>query len=106
MTQKPVSARTSPSNRKSGTLSLFTLEPAPESAPGPADGSGTESGVPAARGVPPYARFRLCRGFIDDLNRILPIRMRIQLESDLANGRTRGQVEGPLLRFRWEFLEH
>jgi hypothetical protein len=52
-----------------------------------------------------YARFRLCRGFIDDLNRILPIRLRIQLEGELAEGRTRGKVEGASLRFRWEFAE-
>jgi hypothetical protein len=53
----------------------------------------------------PYVRFRLCRGFIDDLNRVLPIRLRIQLEGEITKGRRRGQVEGGALRFRWEFTE-
>jgi hypothetical protein len=62
-------------------------------------------GPKPARPQPPYIRFRLCRGFIDDLNRVLPIRVRIQLEGELAKGRKRGTFEGPVLRFRWDFLE-
>ncbi len=65
---------------------------------------GTEQAV-NPRPLAPYVRFRLCRGFIDDLNRVLPIRVRIQLEGELAKGSTRGQVEGGSLRFQWEFTE-
>ena len=53
----------------------------------------------------PYVRFRLCRGFIDDLNRVLPIRVRIQMEGEIVKGRRRGQVEAGAMRFRWEFAE-
>ncbi len=121
MTQKPVSVQSAESVRKSGTLCLYLLEepgegtetaretaspkppPAVLKTPESAETHATVTPL-APRLEPPYARFRLCRGFIDDLNRILPIRLRIQLESELANGRKRGKVEG-LLRFRWEFLE-
>ena len=74
-------------HRKSGTLSLFSLESQPDAPPST------------------YARFRVCRGFIDDLNRILPIRLRIQLEAEVEKGHAAGQVGGSTLRFRWEYLE-
>jgi hypothetical protein len=131
MTQKPLSDDKSarvpkPSDgKKSGTLCLFLTGDAPQAEPqaGPPaalpEGSAPAAPVrpapaapvrpaPAApaRPAPPYARFRFCRGFIDDLNRILPIRLRIRLEGEVSKGRTRGQVDGPGLRFRWEFLEH
>ena len=89
MSTSPLPPRPAPS-RKSGTLNLF---PAPE------------TGIAAAPADVPYARFRLCRGFIDDLNRILPIRARIRLEGELAQGLMRGELEAPI-RFRWEFVEH
>lgn len=119
MPQKSVSAvKTVPDGkategRKTGTLCLFLTRddsnPGSQAGP-PADlpVAGSMEGNPVARPVrpvPPYARFRFCRGFIDDLNRILPIRIRIRLEAEVFKGRTRGQVEGPALRFRWEFLE-
>jgi hypothetical protein len=95
-----------PGTRRSGTLCLFLLEEqgTPE---GPVSGAPADAAAPEARSrpQPPYARFRLCRGFIDDLNRLLPIRLRIQLEGEISNGRQRGRVEGPSLRFRWEFAE-
>lgn len=75
--------------RKSGTLGLFL----------------TDNPV-AADLTTAYARFRVCRGFIDDLNSILPIRLRIRLESELLKGGMRGQVDGPVHKFRWEFMEH
>lgn len=78
----------SPGRRSSGTLGLFHIEDAPQ-----------------ARPQVPYIRFRLCRGFIDDLNRVLPIRVRIQLEGEIVKGGRRGQVEGGAMRFRWEFTE-
>ncbi|MDB5047607.1 MAG: hypothetical protein JWO30_678 [Fibrobacteres bacterium] len=94
MAPNPASFPKTESTRKSGILSLFLLEePIPV------------QGEPVSM-TPAYARFRLCRGFIDDLTRILPIRLRIQLEGDLANGATSGQVDGPPMRFRWEFREH
>lgn len=76
--------------RRSGTLTLFLIAP------------GDPPDAPAA---PAYARFRLCRGFLDDLNRDLPIRMRIQLETEIAKGRDRGRMEsaGTGAGFRWEF---
>ena len=74
--------------RFSGTLGLFRIEDAPQ-----------------ARPQVPYIRFRLCRGFIDDLNRVLPIRVRIQLEGEIVKGGRRGQVAGGTMRFRWEFME-
>lgn len=77
--------------RRSGTLKLYLTAPGD-----PAEGD------PAA---PPYARFRLTRGFLDDLARVLPIRMRIRLEREIANGRDRGRMEpaGSGTGFRWEF---
>ncbi|MDB5103225.1 MAG: hypothetical protein JWP91_914 [Fibrobacteres bacterium] len=92
MNQGPLSERPAPSQRKSGTLRLFPPgEPVQEALP--AD--------PAA-----YALFRMCRGFIDDLNRMLPIRTRIHLEGEIAHGRSQGKVDGPKASFRWEFMEH
>lgn len=78
--------------RRSGTLKLYLIAPGEPVSPPPAAG-------------PAYARFRLCRGFLDDLNRILPIRMRIQLEAEIAKGRDRGRIEGAgaATGFRWEF---
>lgn len=83
----PSSSKSQP-RKSSGTLCLYRPE---------------EAGNP--RPLTPYVRFRLCRGFIDDLNRVLPIRVRIQLEGELSKGRMRGEVEGGSLRFRWEFTE-
>ncbi len=75
------------STRKSGPLSLFLLDAA---AP---DGGGL------------YARLHLRRGFLDDLNRILLIRIRIRIETEIAQGSISGRIEaagaGPA--FRWEF---
>ena len=70
--------------KKSGQLSLF--------APAPA-------GHPSQ----PYARFKVCRGFIDDLNRLLPIRVRIELEGRVAAGEAAGEIHAPQGVFRWEF---
>jgi hypothetical protein len=74
--------------RKTGSLSLFLL-----------DTEASEEGNL-------YARLRLCRGFLDDLNRILPIRMRIRIESDIADGRSAGRMDaaGDGRALRWEFL--
>jgi hypothetical protein len=76
--------------RRTGTLSLFLVDP---------------SGPPDRREA--YARLRLCRGFLDDLNRLLPIRMRIRIETEIAQGRTGGRMEapGPGPAFAWEFSE-
>jgi hypothetical protein len=81
-----------PGRRSSGTLGLYRIEDRIEEAP-------------QARPQVPYIRFRLCRGFIDDLNHVLPIRVRIQLESEIVKGGRFGQVEGGQMRFRWEFTE-
>ena len=109
MMQKSLSPRPREAARKSGTLNLFLMDDPGASLPAAPIPAMIDAGpaVPprSARQEPPYARFRLCRGFIDDLNRILPIRLRIQLEGELAEGRARGQVDGPSLRFRWEFTE-
>lgn len=51
----------------------------------------------------PYGRFRVCRGFIDDLNRVLPIRLRIQLEGDISKGGLTGGFQAGQVRYRWEF---
>lgn len=60
--------------------------------------------VPSPEGEPqPYARFRVCRGFIDDLNRMLPIRVRIQLEADICAGLCAGEIRGPQGFYRWDF---
>jgi hypothetical protein len=74
-----------PVSRQTGTLSLFH---APESQTTAAD---------------PYGRFRVCRGFIDDLNRVLPIRLRIQLEGDISKGALTGGFQAGTVRYRWEF---
>lgn len=71
--------------RKSGSLNLF---------------------VPSLDGTPaqqPYARFKVCRGFIDDLNRLLPIRVRIELEGRIASGSEAGEIHSPQGLYRWEF---
>ena len=73
--------------RKSGTLNLFL---APEVAASAASGES-------------YGRFRVCRGFIDDLNRVLPIRLRIQLEGDISKGGLTGSFRAGEVRYRWEF---
>jgi hypothetical protein len=70
---------------KNGILSLFGLDN-PKSAAGA------------------YARFKVCRGYIDDLNRILSIRLRIQLETEIGAGKLTGEADGPRMRFSWEFL--
>lgn len=74
--------------RKTGSLSLFLID----------------ASSPDANSL--YARLRLCRGFLDDLNRILPIRMRIRIEAEIAEGRTTGRLEAIRAghAFRWEFL--
>lgn len=72
--------------RKSGTLTLYVL--AADPAAGPSE---------------PYGRFRVTRGFIDDLNRVLPIRLRIQLEGDIARGGLTGSFQAGTVRYRWEF---
>jgi hypothetical protein len=72
-------------HRKTGALNLF----APS-----LDGS------PAQQ---PYARFKVCRGFIDDLNRLLPIRVRIELETRIAGGTGSGEIQSPQGLYRWEF---
>ena len=77
--------------RRSGTLKLYLV---------PADALRTDS--PSG---PAYAHFRLTRGFLDDLNRMLPIRMRIQLESEISKGRDRGRMDAPGTAFLWEFAE-
>ena len=97
MPQNPLTVHSAEAVRKSGTLSLFLLEDELHTV--------SDAQVPAAVVGPLFARFRLSRGFLDDENHILPIRLRIQLEGELAHGRKHGQVEGPLLRFHWEFLE-
>lgn len=71
--------------RKSGTLDLYL---APESGPEPSDS---------------YNRFKVCRGFIDDLNRVLPIRLRIQLEGEISRGALTGRFQAGQVRYRWEF---
>jgi hypothetical protein len=71
--------------RKSGILNLFL---APE-------GTGQAGD--------PYGRFRVCRGFIDDLNRVLPIRLRIQLEGDISKGGLTGSFRAGEIGYRWEF---
>lgn len=71
--------------RKTGILSLFFVP-----------GTGTGSGEP-------YGRFRVTRGFIDDLNRVLPIRLRIQLEGDIAKGGLTGGFQAGTVAYRWEF---
>lgn len=76
------------SQKQTGTLSLFH---APE--------------VQGAAGDP-YGRFRVCRGFIDDLNRVLPIRLRIQLEGDISKGALTGGFQAGTVRYRWEFQVH
>lgn len=70
--------------RKSGILSLFLAA----TTSGPAD---------------PYGRFRVTRGFIDDLNRVLPIRLRIQLEGEIARGGLTGVFQAGQVKYRWEF---
>lgn len=72
-------------SRKSGTLSLF------------------HASENAAVTPDPYGRFRVCRGFIDDLNRVLPIRLRIQLEGDISKGALTGGFQAGTVRYRWEF---
>ena len=91
-TVAPQSDTRAPPTRRSGTLKLFLTAPGEPVSPTPAP-------------VPAYALFRLCRGFLDDLNRVLPIRMRIQLETEIAKGRDRGRIEGAGsgTGFRWEF---
>ena len=74
-----------PEIRKSGTLSLFL---APEA-------TGLSGEI--------YGRFGVCRGFIDDLNRVLPIRLRIQLEGDIAKGGLTGSFRAGDVRYQWEF---
>jgi hypothetical protein len=60
--------------------------------------------VPAAGGQAPqpYSMFRVCRGFIDDLNHLLPIRARITIEGRIAAGETSGEVQTPTNLVRWE----
>lgn len=74
-----------PAVRKSGNLTLFL---APETQSGTAD---------------TYGRFKVCRGFIDDLNRVLPIRLRIQLEGEISKGGLTGGFQAGQVRYRWEF---
>ncbi|GEM_PF-6151626 len=73
--------------RKTGTVSLYI------------------SGGPDGSLNLPYTRFKICRGFIDDLNRLLPIRLRIHLEIAIGRGKIGGEAESPQQTFRWEFLE-
>jgi hypothetical protein len=71
--------------RKSGSLNLF---------------------APSFDGMPdpqPYVRFKVCRGFIDDLNRMLPIRVRIEMETRIASGSSGGEIRSPQGLYRWEF---
>lgn len=89
----PLPPSRGPAGRRTGTLSLFQAKAT-------ADGVNAQAEPTGA----PYARLRLCRGFLDDLNRILPIRARIRLEGELAQGLVRGEMEAPI-RFRWEFEE-
>lgn len=86
------------SGRFTGTLSLFQMDHMDR---------GEEAGPSSLQARPQasYVRFRLCRGYIDDLNRVLPIRVRIQLEGEIGKGGRRGRVEGGAMRFRWEFAE-
>jgi hypothetical protein len=51
----------------------------------------------------PYGRFKVTRGFIDDLNRVLPIRLRIQLEGEIARGGLTGGFQAGQVRYGWEF---
>ena len=88
------SEKTAPA-RRSGTLKLFLA------GPGAAESAGDAKVQPS----PAYAHFRLCRGFLDDLNRMLPIRLRIQLETEIGKGRDRGRMEAAGPGFRWEFTE-
>ncbi len=73
--------------RKTGTLSLF-LAP---------DNNSVVSN--------PYNRFKVCRGFIDDLNRVLPIRLRIQLEGEISRGGLTGSFKAGQVHYRWEFQQ-
>ena len=72
--------------RKSGNLSLFLATAVSQSAP-----------------PEPHSRFRVCRGFIDDLNRVLPIRLRIQLEGEITRGALTGAFQAGQARSRWDF---
>lgn len=71
--------------RKTGTLSLLVP---PTHSTGPAQ---------------PYGRFKVTRGFIDDLNRVLPIRLRIQLEGEIDRGGLTGSFQAGAVKYRWEF---
>ena len=90
----PLPPSRGPAERRSGTLHLFQSDVATEA----------EGTAPSGLHGAPFARLRLCRGFLDDLNRILPIRARIRLEGELAQGLVRGEMDAPI-RFRWEFTE-
>ena len=70
--------------KQSGTLSLFSR----------ASDGGEELN---------FARFGVCRGFVDDLNHLISIRLRIDLETEIANGRRQGDIRSGQLLFRWEF---
>ena len=97
MSQNRVSAENA-SAKRSGTLKLYLT------APGQPQDAGTPADATSATAAP-YARFRMCRGFLDDLNRMLPIRLRIQLETEIGKGHSRGRMEGNGPGFRWEFTE-
>ena len=51
----------------------------------------------------PYAYFKVCRGYIDDINGFLSIRLRIRLETQIAEGVERGELEVANAPFHWEF---
>ncbi len=93
MSQTPIS--TESASRRSGTLNLYLTEP----------GDPHSEGEKTLTDTPPYARFRMTRGFLDDLNRMLPIRLRIQLETEINKGRNRGRIEGKGPAFHWEFTQ-
>lgn len=69
-------------NRKTGNLTLFG---------------------PSSDPSQPHGRFKVTRGFIDDLNRVLPIRLRIQLEGEIGKGGLTGRFQTGQVGYSWEF---
>lgn len=80
--------------KRSGMLALLL----------PPDDSSTPLGIgnsPAP--VQVYAHFKVSRGYIDDLNRILPIRQRINLEAEISRGTLTGPMQLRGSQFHWAF---
>ncbi len=75
--------------RKTGSVNIFISN-------GPAEDISTN----------PFTRFKVTRGFIDDLNRLLPLRMRIHIEVEIGRGKQSGEAENSQTHIRWEFQEY